>query len=179
VQLGSQFRYLNEAFGGIYRSEALFEYLPHDRLADRDRWGVAVQHTQATANGFSGTVNYNRVSDNDYYTDLSSRVTSTSPDTAAAAGDPHLRGWRLVDGDGQCPVFPDPGAGPQESGHQAVSSAAADHTSMRGSPTLYATDSSFFGQYTSFVHPDNDMVEGQRTVLQPQISVPFVTPGGM
>jgi LPS-assembly protein len=48
---------------------------------------------------------------------------------------------------------------------------------MRGNPTSIFTDSAFFGQFTEFVHPDANMIEGQRTVLQPEISLPFVTPG--
>jgi LPS-assembly protein len=44
-------------------------------------------------------------------------------------------------------------------------------------PDFYSTDSAFFGQYTDFVRPDASTVEGQRTVMQPQISIPYVTPG--
>jgi LPS-assembly protein len=78
VQFGGDFRYVNEAYGGGYSGKTTVEYLPDDRQAGIDRWGVALNHSQLTANGFSAVINYNRVSDNDYYTDLSSQVTSTS-----------------------------------------------------------------------------------------------------
>ena len=176
VQLGSQFRHLNEAFGGIYRSEALFEYLPHDRLADRDRWGVAVQHTQATANGFSGTVNYNRVSDNDYYTDLSSRITQTSQTQLLQQGTLTYGGggWWTATATVQSfqTLEPDP-KNPVTKPYRLL----PQITVNARQPDLFFTDSSFYGQYTSFVHPEKALVEGQRIVLQPQISVPFVTPG--
>ena len=176
VQLGSQFRHLNEAFGGTYRSDALFEYLPHDRLADRDRWGVAVQHTQSTANGFSGTVSYNRVSDNDYYTDLSSRIAQTSQTQLLQQGTVTYGGggWWTVTATVQSfqTLEPDP-KNPVTKPYRLL----PQITVNARQPDLFFTDSSFYGQYTSFVHPEKALVEGQRIVLQPQISVPFVTPG--
>ncbi|MCU0299740.1 MAG: LPS-assembly protein LptD, partial [Candidatus Nanopelagicales bacterium] len=176
VQLGTQFRYLNEAFGGLYRGDALYEYLPHDRLADRDRWGVALQHMQTTAAGFSGTVSYNRVSDSDYYTDLSSQITNTSrvqllqQGTLTYAG----RDWWNVTAMVQSfqTLEPDP-KNPVSKPYRLL----PQITVNARQPDLFSTDSSFYGQYTSFVHPEKALVEGQRIVLQPQISVPFVTPG--
>ena len=176
VQLGSQFRYLNEAFGGIYRGDALFEYLPNDRLADRDRWGVALQHTQTTATGFSGTVNYNRVSDNDYYTDLSSRITQTSQTQLLQQGTLTYGGggWWTATATVQSfqTLEPDP-KNPVTKPYRLLPQVTVNARQ----PDLFFTDSSFYGQYTSFVHPEKALVEGQRLVLQPQISVPFVTPG--
>ena len=176
VQLGSQFRYLNEAFGGIYRGEALAEYLPHDRLADRDRWGVGLQYSQATASGFSGTVNYNRVSDNDYYTDLSSRITDTSRVQLLQQGTVTYSGggWWTATANLQSfqTLEPDP-KNPVTKPYRLL----PQITVNARQPDLFSTDSSFYGQYTSFVHPEKALVEGQRIVLQPQISVPFVTPG--
>jgi LPS-assembly protein len=39
------------------------------------------------------------------------------------------------------------------------------------------TDSALFGQYTHFTSPNKNWPEGQRVILQPQISLPYVTPG--
>lgn len=80
VQLNNEFRYLNTAYGGLYPGEAVrAEFLPGDQLSDGDnRYGISLQHTQKAVNGFSGLINYNKVSDDDYYTDLSSGIASTS-----------------------------------------------------------------------------------------------------
>jgi LPS-assembly protein len=45
--LGTDFRYLNAAYGGTYVGNVRGEYLPNDRVADRDRWGVALTHSQS------------------------------------------------------------------------------------------------------------------------------------
>ncbi len=176
VEIGTDVRYLNEAFGGIYTSRARLEYLPNDQKAGIDRWGVSLTHNQQTANGFSGAINYNRVSDNKYYTDLSSQITKTSETQLLEQGlltysgggwwnaSVNLQSFQTLQPDPQNPVTPPYRLLPQV-------------TVNARQPDLFATDSSFFGQYTYFVHPDSLKVEGQRTVLQPQISLPYVTPG--
>jgi hypothetical protein len=137
VQFGGDFRYVNEAYGGGYSGKTTVEYLPDDRQAGIDRWGVALNHSQLTANGFSAVINYNRVSDNDYYTDLSSQVTSTSQTQLLQQGVLSYGGRRLVDGDRQRPVFPDPAARPPESGQPALSPVAADHCQCAATRPLF------------------------------------------
>lgn len=177
IQLGTEFRYLNSAFGGLYRGNDVFEYLPHDREANRDRWGVALSHVQSsTTNGFAGSLFYNRVSDNDYYTDLSSQITSTSKTQLLQQGlltyggggwwntTVNLQTYQTLQPDPQNPVTKPYRLLPQV-------------TLNARQPDFYFTDSALFGQYTSFVSPDNSKIEGQRLVMQPQVSLPFVTPG--
>ncbi|MBE2258432.1 MAG: LPS assembly protein LptD [Candidatus Accumulibacter sp.] len=176
LEIGTDVRYLNEAFGGIYSSKARLEYLPNDREAGIDRWGVALTHNQVTANGFSGAINYNRVSDNKYYTDLSSQIAKTSETQLLEQGlltysgggwwnaTVNLQSFQTLQPDPKNPVTPPYRLLPQV-------------TVNARQPDLWSTDSSFFGQYTHFVHPESFKVEGQRTVLQPQVSLPYVTPG--
>ncbi len=176
IQLGTEFRYLNSAFGGTYRGTDVFEYLPNDREANRDRWGVALSHVQTTNSGFSGTFNYNRVSDNDYYTDLSSQITSTSKTQLLQQGllsyggagwwnaSLNLQTYQTLQPDPQNPVSKPYRLLPQV-------------TFNARQPDFFLTDSALFGQYTSFVSPDQSKVEGRRLVVQPQVSLPFVTPG--
>ncbi|WP_313951758.1 LPS-assembly protein LptD [Accumulibacter sp.] len=174
--LGTDVRYLNAAYGGIYTSTARVEVLPNDRVANINRWGVGLNHNQTTANGFSGAINYNRVSDNDYYTDLSSEISKTSETQLLQQGllsyggagwwsaTANVQSFQTLQPDPQNPV-----AKPYRLLPQLTVNARQ--------PDLFSTDSAFFGQYSSFVHPDSSMVEGQRTVLQPQVSLPYVTPG--
>ncbi|MBP9803849.1 MAG: LPS assembly protein LptD [Candidatus Accumulibacter sp.] len=174
--LGTDFRYLNAAYGGSYRGEAVAEYLPQDRETGTDRWGVTLQHNQTSAMGLSGAIDYTRVSDNDYYTDLSSQITNTAKTQLLQQGlltyggggwwtaTANVQSYQTLQPDPKNPV-----AKPYRLFPQITVNARQ--------PDLLSTDSAFFGQYTDFVHPDNNKVEGQRSVLQPQVSLPYVTPG--
>ena len=82
IQINNEFRYLNPSYSGRLQTE----YLPDDRVTNTDRAAVSFQHVQTFGYGFSGRVNYNAVSDKDYFNDLSSRVTQTSTDTLFREG---------------------------------------------------------------------------------------------
>lgn len=74
IQLGGEFRYLL----GEARGENRLEYLPNDSEADRSRWSVALNNTyQLNANTQAGML-FNRVSDDDYFRDLSNLISVTS-----------------------------------------------------------------------------------------------------
>lgn len=77
VDLGGEFRYLEPGYDGTLRGN----YLPGDRLRDRDRWGYSVQHYQPVVPvPLPGTttlnLNLNRVSDDDYWRDFSRNSSS-------------------------------------------------------------------------------------------------------
>ena len=75
LQMGFDGRYLFPAMNG----EDVVEYLPNDRVAGRDRWGLFLSHNQSFGvPGLSASVNYQRVSDNNYFRDLSNQVVNTS-----------------------------------------------------------------------------------------------------
>ena len=74
VQLGGEFRYLLDAA----RGENRLEYLPDGREADRSRWGAALNNEyRLNANTLAG-MQYTRVSDDDYFRDLSNLISITS-----------------------------------------------------------------------------------------------------
>lgn len=186
VQVGSEFRYLNTAFGGTYRGELRAEVLPDDRLRNgEDRYGYAIQHTQTLSNGFSGLINYGRVSDNNYFTDLSSQISHTSQVNILQQGLLSYGGggwWTATANFQQYQTLePDP-QNPSLLPYQLL----PQFTVNARKPDLYMTDSSFFGQYTNFTiskHIQNVnsvptvFPDGQRTVLYPQVAVPYITPG--
>ncbi len=73
INLGTEFRYLEEKYSGEIRAD----YMPDDRLRDgRDRWGVWTHHSQTFdaqyfgLDSLVGTLAINRVSDNDYWRDF-------------------------------------------------------------------------------------------------------------
>lgn len=74
LMMSNEFRYLNESYSGIARLDYLFS----DRILDRDRHALSIQHRQQFSERLSGSLNINAVSDRDYYTDLGNRLAITS-----------------------------------------------------------------------------------------------------
>ncbi len=73
-QLGGEFRYLLDRLHG----ENQLEYLANDQVANRSRWKLALKNNfLLDANTHVG-MDFNRVSDDDYFRDLSNLVSSTS-----------------------------------------------------------------------------------------------------
>lgn len=172
MQLGSEFRYLGET----YRGEARAEILQNDRMANRDRYAYSVLHTQNLGYGFTGAVNYNKVSDDTYFTDLSSRITNTAQTQLLQQGLLSYGGggWWSATANVQSyqTLQPDPKI--------AVSTPyrlMPQVTVNARQPDLYRTDSSFLGQFTSFKNPTLTLPEARRTVLYPQVALPYETPG--
>ena len=173
LQLGGEFRYL--APRG--RGEARVEVLPNDQQIDRDRWGIFTKHQQALGNAWNGTLNLNRVSDDKYFTDLSSQVAFTSQ--ANLSNDGTLsRGGTWGDG-----------------GTYSFSAFAQRWQTLQSDPavTLVAPynrqpqlnlsaqhldskwgDFDLLGSFTAFDH--KSLVNGNRTVAYPSFSVPLQNP---
>ncbi len=184
VQVTNEFRYLNTAYGGLYRGEANVEFLPSDKLQNGDnRYGFSLTHLQTAANGFTGQINYNKVSDDDYFTDLSSGIAQTSQVNLLQQGVLSYGGggwWNATANFQQYQTLqPDPN-NPNRIPYKLL----PQITVNARKPDLYMTDSSFMGQFTHFTRPDQIISgtkvigdSGQRTVLYPQVALPYVTPG--
>jgi LPS-assembly protein len=70
-QLIGDGRYLEPNFNGRMN----LQYLPNDKVLETDRWLVSWQHAYLNpAQGLAGAINYNRVSDDNYFRDLSGRL---------------------------------------------------------------------------------------------------------
>lgn len=74
LQIGNEFRYLNKTYYGQLDTE----YLSDDKLANRDRYFGRLQHKQNLTKNLGLTVDVQKVSDNDYFRDLSSKIVDTS-----------------------------------------------------------------------------------------------------
>src|SRR5258706_10763239 len=72
--LRNEGRYLNPA----YRGDLRLEYMPDDAELRRERHGVSWNHAQTLAPGMGLNVDFNRVSDNRYFVDLTSQVRQSS-----------------------------------------------------------------------------------------------------
>jgi LPS-assembly protein len=181
LQVNNEFRYLNTALGGVYSGVLKAEYLPNDRLRDGDkRHAFSLAHEQTTARGFSGTINYSKVSDDDYYTDLSSDIASTSQTQLLQQGvlnygsgwwsaSVNFQQYQTLQPDRDNPVMEQYRMLPQI-------------TFNARKPDFHGTDINFLGQYTRFSIEERTQYgtvfpDGNRTVLYPQISLPYVATG--
>jgi LPS-assembly protein len=173
VLVDTEFRYLDPTYLG----EAHVDVLPDDRLFDgQTRWSYLVKHTQTLPDGWSGALNLQRVSDNTYFTDLSTQIVQTSQvqlpsnltlgrgGTWGSAGSYGLsalvQSWQTLQPDPLQPVSPPYRQLPQltlTASHQEV----------------LRSDFDLYGQYTSFDHPT--FTNGNRAVAYPSLSVPLQT----
>ena len=74
LQLQGETRYLGETYSGTDN----IEYLGNDDLTGGTRYYANLKHQQNFGNGWSAHYDVERVSDNQYFSDLSTRITATS-----------------------------------------------------------------------------------------------------
>jgi LPS-assembly protein len=74
AQFQGEFRYLDETYSGIHN----VEYLNNDQLSDIQRYYVKLSHNHFIGNGWSAGFNLEKVSDDQYFSELSTRIVSTS-----------------------------------------------------------------------------------------------------
>lgn len=74
MQYQGEFRYLGEQYSGIDS----IEYLPTDTDTNSTRYYVNLNHKQSFGNGWSASYDIERVSDDQYFSDMSTRILTTS-----------------------------------------------------------------------------------------------------
>ncbi|MDD5242198.1 MAG: LPS assembly protein LptD [Sulfuricella sp.] len=72
--LQTDFRYLERSYAG----EASVETLPNDKIAGINRSFMSLHHRYNPGNGWAGSLNLERASDDNYFRDLSTQVSVTS-----------------------------------------------------------------------------------------------------
>jgi len=173
MQLSGEFRYLNPSYGGTAR----LEYLPEDRQNGQDRYGYFVTHTHTFRNDWSAALNANRVSDDRYFTDLSTLVAVTSRTTLPTEGLLSKTGawgdegsftfsvlgqrWQTLQTDPLAPVTP-----PYDRMPQVTLTGLRQNTVLGG-------DLDVLSSYVNFQHPT--LVSGKRALAYPSYSMPVQT----
>jgi LPS-assembly protein len=171
LMLGGEFRYLDRTYAGQLRGEVL----PDDRSANKDRWAAFLLHSQ-TIGPWALYANVQRVSDDDYFRDLSTQIAATSQILLPAQGQLVRGGTLGVNGgwtlnalvqtwqtlqDPKAPITPPYDRMPQ------VTFDTYNFDVLR-------TDVLFNGSYTHFDHPT--LVSGRRFIAYPNVSLPLQTP---
>jgi LPS-assembly protein len=170
LQLGGEFRYLEQH----QRGDVGLEYLPHDRLANRDRYLGTWHHHQELDSRWSVQLDMEAVSDDRYFVDLSNKVGQTSrvnlPRQATLNYD---LGWLKAKGmvqvfqtlqDPAAPIFEPYRRLPQLS-----------LVAGRNVPGRYPLQWDVAGEFVSFDRANDDGVQGRRLHVNPSVSFPLRT----
>ncbi|MBS4018890.1 LPS-assembly protein LptD [Azonexus hydrophilus] len=171
TQLGIETRYLDESFAGDIRAE----YIGNDTSARRQRYAYTVRHQHQLSEAVSAALNWNGVSDDTYWEDMSSRLLQTSqvqlerrlalnyvPSPWLQTSLQLLR-YQTLQPDASNPVERPYFLEPQ-----------LNLVAYR--PNLAGMDFTMLGQYSRFTHDDvANKDRGDRLVLYPQISLPIVS----
>lgn len=178
VNLGTEFRYLEPNYSG----ELSLEYMPEDKLRDRDRWAYGLKH-RTTVAGMGLNLNLNRVSDDNYWRDFTQmpgrqtdqeRLLSSDGSLSWSNGLHNLRlyaqKWQVLQ-DIDAPIAPPFNRMPQLQWSYNTDAWAAKgwDVNLTAETTRFEADTL---QRTR--HPDN----GQRSYSLTEVSRPFLMPGG-
>jgi len=174
MQFGGEFRFM----GDSYLGQAEAEFLPNDRISDRDRYLVSLRHYQNLGPwlrpGWSATLNAQKVSDDNYFRDLSTRIANTAqtnlPREATLSytsfvGDITARMLAFQ-------TLQDPTAPPIVSPYRLAPQLAFNARPNRWNGFEFNT----FGEYTDFQHPT--LVNGRRLLFYPSAAYPVSRPWG-
>jgi LPS-assembly protein len=164
MMLNNEMRYLEPTYSGVAR----LDVLPGDRLTNSDRSLLALNHAQNFGNGLNGSVNYNRVSDDAYFRDLSDTVNVTSQTTLLRQGVLSYAGswWNASTVVQSFQTLQDPSV-PVTPPYNSLPQISVGAQRMIGNENV-----TFAGQFADFRHPT--LVNGQRLVLNPSVSYPLV-----
>lgn len=168
VMLGNEFRYLEP---GI-RGEVNVDVLPNDVLANKNRARFGLKHAQVLGGGFSGQINFNRVSDSAYYRDLSSQMNVTSQVNLLQDASVSYGGgwWSSVARVQRYQTLQDPLA------PIGVPYARLPQLTFNAGKNYDGANVAVTGEYVSFSHPT--AVNGQRLVVAPSVSYPMIKEAG-
>jgi len=173
VLLNSEFRYLEPTYFGDVRADIL----PDDRQRnDERRWAYNIRHNHTLPDGWYGTLNLQKVSDDTYFTDLTTQIATTSQVLLPREGTIGRNGfwgstgnygftalvqrWQTLQADPLAPV-----TAPYNRLPQLTLNAERQDVLL--------SDFDFYGHYVSFAHPTK--VNGDRTLAYPSLSLPLQT----
>ncbi len=177
LQLGGEFRYLEPGYSG----ELAGEWLPDDKAIKTSRSRILLRHRQQFDARWSGALEYEEVSDDRYFADLSSSLNQTSrvnlPQQASLAysGD----GWRASGLLQRYQTLQDPAAVVAEPYHrlpQINLIASRDRLWVDPASSNLGARFDLTSELVVFEHQSNNQVQGVRVHANPGLSFPLQTP---
>jgi LPS-assembly protein len=178
LQMGATARYIGETAAGSYMGETHAELLLHDRITNTDRWLVNSVHSQAVARGLSYGWNLRGASDNEYPSDFSKSISASAERQLLRElrTDYQSQYWNLAARVQNYQVLQDPAAATDPSLTVPRPYDRLPQINFHaGRYDVAGFDWSVDAEATRFWHPD--LVRGNRAVLVPQLSYPWLRPG--
>ncbi|MDK9726082.1 MAG: LPS assembly protein LptD [Sterolibacteriaceae bacterium MAG5] len=168
TQINSEFRYLDHKYTGTAR----VEFLSKDQQTHDKRWSYALRHEHYFGNGFAGNLDLNGVSDDNYFSDLSTRLAVTSQTNLLRQGQlSYAAGWWNATVKAQTyQTLQDPSLPAIAVPYRRLPQI---NVSALRPDMPFGASFNFAGEYVKFDHPTQ--VIGRRTVMYPQISLPMQT----
>ena len=178
MQLGAEARYMGAAYSGIVRGE----HMTRDNVTGESRTLGSLQHRHWLTSTIYGSVDLNKVSDDQYFEDLSTRVSMSSRVNLLREG--RLMyvggGWWNLSALAQSyqTLSPDPDnpvTAPYRRLPQiALNAARPGEFSKLGTSGL---DLAWKSEYVRFTHPSDNSPDASRLTAYPQVSLPLQWPG--
>jgi LPS-assembly protein len=178
LQLGATGRYIGETSAGAYGGETHVEGLLHDRITGTNRWLVNSAHAQAIATGLTYGWNVRAASDNEYPSDFSRSVAASAERQLLRElrTDYYSQYWSLTTRVQNYQVLQDPAAATDPRLAVARPYDRLPQVNFHaGRYDVKGFDWAVDAEATRFSHPD--LPSGNRVVLLPQVSYPWVRPG--
>ncbi|MCR4304083.1 MAG: LPS-assembly protein LptD [Gallionella sp.] len=164
LMLNNEFRYM----GANHAGEVHVDALPYDKLVSRSRERVSLKHQQALSGRLSGYIDFNRVSDDDYFRDLAGTVNDTSQVNLMREGVLSYQAgiWNAAARVQHFQTLQDPSA------LIVAPYARLPQVTVGTQQTRSGANLTFAGEYVNFSHPT--LLSGRRLVLNPGISYPLL-----
>lgn len=164
--VNDEFRYM----GASYQGQVNYNTLPDDHIAGKRRTHSSVRHGQDLGGGLQAALNLNRVSDDQYFIDLSNTVAGATQTQLANEGSlSYGGGWWSTSITAQT--------------YQTLQGAAAPYfrlpqINLSAQKEVLGAQASVVSEYTSFRHDNPRYVNGQRLVVYPSMSYALLTDPG-
>ena len=185
LQLATEFRYLDRKYDG----QARFETMSNDRVAHINRYALAFTHTQRISSNLIGYVNVNKVSDDNYFRDLATRINVTSQTTLPRDGMlTYTGGWWTATARAQRfqtlqdpanPVTPPYDRLPQFTLNATRQYVGGLDLGLKSEFVKFDRGSGFVGTAPVFTTGgiNSSGVVGSRLIAYPSASLPLILPG--
>src|SRR5713101_7928236 len=173
LQIAEEFRYLQKNYNGEFKAEQL----PQDQAADRSRSAMTLVHSYNRDGALLGGLNLNKVSDDNYFRDLATRINVTSQTTLPREGFLTYNGSWWGTGSYSATTRVQRFQVLQDPNNPIV--APYSRTPQVALSTLRQDVGGFdfrsAAEFVDFRHPS--LVNGRRSTLYPSLSLPLITSG--
>ena len=168
-QADGEFRYLEENYSGKNQ----IQFMKHDEDSGKDnRYLVKLEHQHKFNNGWSASYNYQKVSDDTYFSDLATMIQVTSVVNLPQRANINYAGdtWKFNALTEKYQTLTNASNSPYQRLPQLDLSGRKDF----GSYILdFKSQWAYFDRDEKFTYSDTQRVTGSRLTLTPSISVPF------